>query len=192
MPLHPPHPLSSEELEFVLRAHSHGLGPGVAPELALQANLALLQTRWARDHVQWLGWAGEGGLRGAFRLQHLEMLINGSKRSCAGVGSLVALGGGRPRDVARALVADVAQWMHGRYWACFMFVGSEVATIRSLGFFAVPNLRFVLSRAGLPHQHGQGHGGATATGTGGPGSPSNPVSASRWRPRRSWRRIFRT
>lgn len=168
MSQHQLRPLAPDDLPTVLDAHARLQFPGAAPDLAREACLALLETRWARNHVEMLGWYEGARLLGALRACDLEILLHGMKQPCVGLGSLVTVGGAR--GVAGPMVAEAVRSFQGRRAACLVFGGAHVGTLRSLGFIPIPNLRFTLSRAvgpGLPAPGKGGNGNGNGHGRGG-------------------------
>lgn len=139
-------PLFLDELEPVIALHRETWSPGVPVDAFRRAYMELLRTRWARGHVQIMGWFEGGRLTSSFRLYRLEMLIDGHKRTCAGIGTVLTLPDRRHRGHASTMLRAACDVFRSQYSVCAIFSTTGPRFYRELGFFPLPNMKYVLVR----------------------------------------------
>lgn len=159
-------PLRLDELEPVIALHREAWQPRADLDGFRRYYLELLQTPWAAANVKVMGYFVEGRLVSAFRLQRLEMLVNGHKRLCAGVGTVLTMADERARGYASAMVAAALEQFFGNYTFCLLFSNVGPRLYRRLGFFPLPSYKYVavgdLPPPGMmaaPSGNGNGHHG---------------------------------
>jgi len=152
-------PLVFDDLEPVIELHRQTGYPEVPQDAFRRAYMETLRTRWARGHIQVLGYFHRSRLMASFRLHRLEMLINGVKRNCAGVGAVLTLPEGRDGGHTGQMLRDALERFRSQYSICTLFSTTGPRFYKSLGFFPLPNLKYVLVRNDAKGAH-DGHGRA--------------------------------
>lgn len=164
-------PLHLDELNPIIALHRETWHKDTADADSFHRYaLELLRTPWARGHVQMLGWFENGRIVATLRLHRLEMLINGHKRQCAGVGSILTIPSERRKGHASRMMREATEQFRSEFGLCLLFSTVGPRFFERLGFFALPSYKYVavdiLNPLHSGHRSGNGNG-ASRVGHGG-------------------------
>jgi GNAT superfamily N-acetyltransferase len=163
-------PLERDELEPVIVLHHETWHPQADVEAFRKYSLELLDTPWALANSKVMGLFVDGRLVSSFRLQRLEMLINGHKRLCAGVGTVLTLRDERGKGYASQMIRQALEQFFGNYTFCLLFSNVGPRFYKRLGFFPMPSYKYVAVKEphdelllGVPPSgNGNGHHGRSS------------------------------